>query len=75
MLHNRLSSTIASGLEALIYQERRYAAFKHWLEDNHPEAYEEYIATFYTTIRDNSFEEILEDVEYTGCDGYPRYDN
>jgi len=62
-----------SELEALINQERKYAAVKHWLKDNHPEAFEEYIAAFYT-ITDNSFEEILDDVEYTGCEGYPRYD-
>ena len=59
-------------LEALCWQNQRYAAIRHWIADNHPEVNEAYMGAFYT-ITDNSFEEIPDDGEYTGCEGYPRY--
>ena len=59
--------------EALFFKERQYTSIKHWLIDNHPEVFEAYIEAFYT-ITDNSSEEKPDDAEYTGCEGYPRYD-
>lgn len=63
---------MARQIEIISQLGRKYDALKHWLKDNHPEAFEEYINRFYT-ITDNSFEEIPNTAEYTGDEHYPRY--
>ena len=61
-----------SALEALINQERKYHAVKHWLKDNHPEAFNEYIAAFYSN--DIALTGCASESEYVGCEDYPDYE-